>query len=277
MLRKDRHPNFDFFVADLWLWTPKDDQASMEHPFFSLSKKADTAERRYEHNGVTIEIIPGVRGLPTIWDKDVLIYCTSQLVEGMKQDRLPYSIVRFQVFDFLVSANRSTGQKGYKLLEKALDRLRSVSIKTNIRTGNQIEIANFGLLDWWHMVVEEPNVTVQVKLSDWLYRAVTSLEVLTIHRDYFRLDGGLERRVYELCRKHCGQQDKWHIALGTLHKKSGSASPVKMFRHYVKRLVQSDHLPEYHLVFKNDKLTVYPRTHKGGLRELKDVLGIAPQ
>ncbi len=277
MLRKDRHPNLDFFVADIWAWTPKDDQGSMEHPFFALAKKPDRITRCYEHNGHAITIAPGAYGMATVWDKDVLIYVCSQLVEGMKQGRVPHPVVRFQVFDFLVSTNRSTGQKGYRLLQKAMDRLQGVQIKTNIRTGGREEIISFGLLDWWHMVIEEPNVTVQIKLSDWLYRAVTNLEVLTIHRDYFRLDGGLERRVYELCRKHCGHQDKWTVGLELLHKKSGSLSPLKKFRLNIKRLAQSNHLPDYWMRYNRagDKLTAYPQTSKGGLRQIKDVLGVS--
>jgi hypothetical protein len=50
MLQKERHPNLDFFVADLTTWTLKDDQASMEHPFFSLSKNPDTTLHHYEHS-----------------------------------------------------------------------------------------------------------------------------------------------------------------------------------------------------------------------------------
>jgi plasmid replication initiation protein len=194
----------------------------------------------------------------------------------MKQGRPPHQIVRFQVYDFLVSTNRSTGQKGYQLLEKALDRLRSVSIKTNIKTGDTEEIASFGLLDWWHMVVDASNATVQVKISDWLYRAITNLEVLTLHRDYFRLDGGLERRIYELCRKHCGHQEKWVVGLETMHEKSGSSSPLKLFRHYMHRLVDSNHLPDYWLSLnaKEDQLAIYPQSHKGGLRMFKDTLGM---
>jgi hypothetical protein len=38
-------------------------------------------------------------------------------------------------------------------------------------------------------------------------------EVLTLHRDYFRLRKPLERRMYELARKHCGQQATWSICL----------------------------------------------------------------
>jgi plasmid replication initiation protein len=103
-----------------------------------------------------------------------------------------------------------------KRLEEIPDRLSGVRIKTNIKTGGKEEIANFGFLDWWHMVVDEPMATVQVKLSDWLYRAITNLEVLTLSKDYFRLDGGIERRMYELCRKHCGNQETWSIHLPLL-------------------------------------------------------------
>jgi hypothetical protein len=62
VLRADRHPNLDFFVADIWAWSIKDDQATMEHPFYSLSKKPDHAIRHYEHNGNTVRIMPSVVG-----------------------------------------------------------------------------------------------------------------------------------------------------------------------------------------------------------------------
>jgi plasmid replication initiation protein len=276
MLQKDRHPNLDLFIANFWFWPIKDDQASMEHPFFSLAKTPDHTERRYEHNGNVLQIIPGGRGMPTIWDKDVLIYCCSQLVEGMKQGATPHPVIRFHVYDFLVSTNRSSGQKGYQLLEKTLDRLSGVRIKTNVKTGGQEEISNFGLLDWWHMVVNEPYATVQIKLSDWLYRAITNLEVLTLTRTYFLLTGSMERRVYELCRKHCGNQETWSIHLPLLYKKSGSIAPLRRFRYEMKQLAQINTLPDYSLTFdpQTDKLTVYPKTHKGGLRQLKDTLGI---
>jgi plasmid replication initiation protein len=62
---------------------------------------------------------------------------------------------------------------------------------------------------------------------------VTKHEVLTLHRDYFRLRKPLERRMYELARKHCGQQDDWAISLNLLRKKTGSASSDKEFRRLV--------------------------------------------
>jgi plasmid replication initiation protein len=280
MLQKQRHPNLDFFIADLTTWTLKDDQASMEHPMFSLAKSPNTTIRRYEHNGNSITITPSVLGLPTIWDKDVLIYCCSQLIEGMKQDREPQQIIWFIAYDLLVSTNRDTSKHGYELLRKALERLSGVRITTNIVTGGVRVHNGFGLLEWWKIIEKSPvdsrMVRVEVKLSDWLYRAITSMEVLTLHRDYFRLDGGIERRVYELCRKHCGHQPVWSIHLPLLYKKSGSTAPLRNFRLAIKKLVTSNHLPDYRLRYsdEDDKLTVYLRSHKGGLRELKDVLGL---
>jgi plasmid replication initiation protein len=281
VLQKDRHPNLDFFIADLSLWTMKDDQASMEHPFFSLSKSPDKNARHYEHNGSKITVAPNaLYGMPTIWDKDILIYCCSQLIEGMQQDREPNKVIRLTAYDFLVSTNRSTSARGYDLMRQALDRLSGVRIKTNIKTGDVEEEKNFGLIDRWEAIRrlngDSRMVNVEIVLSDWLYRAITNFEVLTLHRDYFRLDGGIERRMYELCRKHCGHQDTWSIYIPLLYKKSGAISPVKRFRQLIKQLTQSDHLPEYWLRYtqSSDKLTVYPRTHKGGLRQLKDILGV---
>src|SRR3546814_8985814 len=76
-----RHPNQDLFICDVLDAIPKDDMASMEHPVFSLSTKPDNRMRRYEHNGNVIEIIPSGKGLATIHDKDILLYCISQRSE----------------------------------------------------------------------------------------------------------------------------------------------------------------------------------------------------
>src|SRR5437870_12663460 len=82
-LLPDRHPIQDFFICDVTDAIPKDDMGSMEHPIFSLATKPDLSIREYEHNGVRISIIPSTLGLATIHDKDILIYCISQLIAKM--------------------------------------------------------------------------------------------------------------------------------------------------------------------------------------------------
>lgn len=82
-------------------------------------------------------------------------------------------------------------------------------IFTNIETGDRRDDGYFPLIGEWDGSFSYKDNTIRhikVELPGWLFRAVLNFEVLTLSRDYFRLDGGLERRVYELCRKHCGNQ-----------------------------------------------------------------------
>ena len=88
-------------------------------------------------------------------------------------------------------------------------------------------------------------ILVTVTLSDWIYRSVLSRSVLTLHRDYFRLRKPLERRVYEIARKHCGRQAEWKIGLETLLKKTGSTSPRRVFRKMIRDIAEEDGLPDY--------------------------------
>jgi plasmid replication initiation protein len=249
-LLPNRHPNRDFFIADLVEWAVKDDRHSMEHPMFSLSKNPDHKIRRYEHNGNAVVIAPGAYGLATIWDKDILIYAVSQLVAALNADRTDVSpTVRLTAYDLLVSTNRHTGGGDYDQLQKAFERLSGTRITTDIRTNGVRQREGFGIIDSWKIIEKHPTdgrmVAIELRLSDWLYNAIVGREVLTLSRDYFRLSRGIERRLYELARKHCGHQPKWAVGLELLHKKSGSNSPLKRFRLEVKNIAKADTLPDY--------------------------------
>ena len=71
-LLPDRHPQYDLFICDVADAVLKDVMPQMEHPFYSLSKKPETTIRRYEHNGQWLQVVPSVKGLATIYDKDIL-------------------------------------------------------------------------------------------------------------------------------------------------------------------------------------------------------------
>jgi plasmid replication initiation protein len=103
-------------------------------------------------------------------------------------------------------------------------------------------------------------VSVSVTLSEWLYRAVLSKSVLTLSREYFGLRKPLERRLYELCRKHCGRQPVWRVSVETLCKKSGSASPRRVFRAMLREIIARDPLPDYTLTEEEgDIIAVRPQ------------------
>ena len=152
-LLPDRYPTPDFFVADIFDNLPfKDDMASMEHPFFSLSKKKDIRELNYKNETTEVIVIPSSRGLPTIFDKDVLLYCASILMHEINQKRIPPKTLRISSHDLLIATNRTTDGDGYTRLKKALDRLTGVTIKTNIKT-NKTEITSaFGLIESYEII-----------------------------------------------------------------------------------------------------------------------------
>ena len=244
-----RHPQQNLFICDVADAVIKDVMAHMEHPFYSLSKKPETHIRRYEHNGNWLEVVPSVKGLATIYDKDILIYCISQIIGKMRRGEPVTQRVKISSYDLLVFTNRGTGGKDYKALCESLDRLDGTRIRTNIVTGDEEQFETFGLIDASSVRrkygLDGRLMHCEIKLSDWVFNAIQAQEVLTLHPDYFRLRKPLERRVYELARKHCGQQLEWYISLEKLLKKSGSQSPMKRFRQMVKHLVDHDHLPDY--------------------------------
>ena len=247
-LLPDRHPTGDFFVCDLFDVSPKDDLASMEHPIFSLSTRPDRRILSYDHNGATVEVTPSVKGRATIHDKDILIYCVSQLMAAVNAGREISRTLQLRAHDLLVATNRDTSGDGYTRLREAFERLAGTRITTNIAVGGVETTTGFGLIESWEIVRKSRGgrmVSVTVTLSEWLYRAVLSKSVLTLSRDYFRLRKPLERRVYELARKHCGRQPEWRVSMATLHKKSGSASPIRVFRAAIRKMIAAGHLPDY--------------------------------
>ena len=277
-----RHPNLDFFACDMRDVSPRDDQESMEHPMFSLSTKPDSRVRHYEHKGNSVTIAPGAYGLATIFDKDVLIYCVSQLIEALDRGRDDTNrTVRVTAYDLLVATNRDTGGKGYKQLRASLRRLGSTFIETNIRTNGTRVVEGFGLIDSYHIVEKSPTdermVAVEITLSKWLYNAVLGNQVLTIHQDYFRLRKPLERRLYELARKHCGRQPSWKVSLDLLWKKSGANSKRNEFRRKVFMMAESNNLPDYRMLYdqERDSVTFYNRDPKGHKKQVEDKMRTA--
>ncbi|QEW23919.1 Plasmid replication initiator protein RepA-I (plasmid) [Marinibacterium anthonyi] len=244
----DRTRQGDFFLCDIFDAIPKDDLASMEHPLFSLATRPDRRVLSYAHNGAEITVVPSVKGLATIHDKDILIFCISQLMAAINAGRRVSRTLHLKAHDLLVATNRETSGDAYRRLREAFERLAGTRITTNIVTGEHETTTGFGLIESWEIVRKTRGgrmVSVSVTLSDWLYRAVLSKSVLTLSRDYFRLRKPLERRIYELARKHCGRQDSWRVSVDTLLKKSGSASPRRVFRKMIRDMIEADHLPDY--------------------------------
>lgn len=247
----------EFFNCDLFDSLPfwKNDMASMEHPVFSLSTQPERRTLHYENNGNTIKIIPSSLGLPTIHDKDVLIYCLSHLRAAMNQGEVPSCAVHFTVYDFFKEIGRSISGDSYERFKDSLRRLNSTYIETSIKTGRYRIDKGFGLIDSWEAVKEDNTgrvIAVEIKLSEWLYNSILSNELLTINPDYFQLRKPIERRLYEIARKHCGNQKVFKIGLEKLQLKIGSGSELREFRRAIRAIVEDNHLPDYLIALSDD-------------------------
>src|SRR3546814_20924438 len=97
-----RFPAPVLFICYVLHAIPKVDIASMDHPIFSLATKPARRVFRYQHNGNKLEIVPSVKGLATIHDKDILIYCISQLIGKMNQGERQSRTLHLQESDLLV-------------------------------------------------------------------------------------------------------------------------------------------------------------------------------
>ncbi|EYS91831.1 hypothetical protein X471_00719 [Bartonella bacilliformis str. Heidi Mejia] len=146
--------------------------------------------------------------------------------------------------------------RDYQSLQDALERIRDTIIRTNIKTGDEEQTNIFGLIDSASVRrkhgLDGRLLWCEIELSEWIFNAIKAREVLTLHRDYFRLRKPIERRIYEIARKYCGRQDSWKIGLPLLLKKCGSQSSEKKFRHIIRHLTKHDYLPDYHINFNNE-------------------------
>lgn len=268
-LLPDRHPQKDLFVCDIIDAVPKGDMASMEHPVFTLSTKPDFKPRRYERGDNFIEVSPSRYGLATVHDRDVLIYCISQCMAALNEGRQVTRSIRFKAHDLLVATNRQTSGQGYQLLKDALRRLQGTQIETNIRQGGREYYKVFGLIESAEIVRETREgrmMDVEITLSDWVFDAIENNHVLTLNKHYFFLRKPLERRLYELARKHCGSQKRWPCGLELLRDKCGSGSTVKEFRRLLSKIIEDDdahdHMPDYQMTIEGDNVVFRPKAEE---------------
>jgi plasmid replication initiation protein len=246
-----KHQQQDFFLADFQGCSYKDDQATMEAAVFSLSTKKDNTLWKWESSDgrKTVEVAPGFYGRATQNDKDILIYCVSQLMAAISAGQRPSRTVRFTAYNFLTSVGRATRGGDYDRLPDALARLKGTQITTNIETDNKRITEGFGLIDNYRIERgprgDSRMEFIEVVLSNWLFNAINAKEVLTINSDYFGLRP-IEKRLYEIARKHCGHQGAWEIGIEALCRKCGSTvKRIRRFRDELLKIETAKTLLEY--------------------------------
>ncbi|HDT1211808.1 TPA: replication initiator protein A [Escherichia coli] len=256
-LRPRKH-EIEYFIADeVELSSFRDEIATMEHPFFAL-KGGDESVREYVSGNIVMTVRPSVGiGRATVFDKDIWIYAISKLQEAMNNGEGISREIYFTPYDFFVTTNRDKGGKSYKELERGLERLKGTNIKTNL-VYSEGTSAGFGLIEDWEINREQKkgNIDigmVKIILPNWLYQALHKKKMLKISPDYFRIRKAIDRRIYEIARKHCGNQGEFQISLEKLHQKTGSSSSKAEFKRMLKKLISSNDLPDYIIKYNSER------------------------
>lgn len=264
-LLPNRHPQQDFFVCDIVDAAIKGDMGSMEHPVFTLTTKPDMKAREYRSGDTFMKVSPSAYGLATVHDRDVLIYCISQCMAALNNGQRVDRKLKIDAHSLLEATNRPSGGRGYALLKDSLRRLQGTQIETNITQGGRERFSVFGLVDKAEVVRETRDGRMQeieITLSDWVFDAIENNHVLTLSPTYFQLRKPIERRLYELARKHCGKQPKWEIGLVKLKAKTGSQSTDKEFKRMLAKVISDNlihqHMPDYTYELDGTKLVVRP-------------------
>jgi len=241
----------DLFAATFADIPIRDQRDLMERPFFSLAKRPRYAPIEYRVGETWVEVTANPTfGMATIWDADVLIWAATQVTEALDRGEPAGRTLSFHPYNLLTAVRRPTGGDHYKRLREALDRLTHTAVRTNIRADGKRRFASFHWLEGWTEVTDEATGEsrgMTVTLPDWLYQGIAGRGmVLTIHEDYFKLTGGIERFLYRVARKHAGSQELgWRFTMRQLFEKSGSAARFSDFALDVRRAAEADHLPEY--------------------------------
>lgn len=264
---EEEPPQGDLFLCEIANWPVKDDIASMEFPLFSLAKQKDTQSREYRRGNKVVRIIPSSVGAATVFDKDLLLYVASQIVEARNQG-LPVSrTVQVSSIDFLLGTERGDGRTSFEGIMAMLRRLRGTTIETNIPTGEDkvTQTEGFAMIDTFKVLSgkkravavskggsgdvdefeRERVFSFTVTISEWLYNGLMGFEVLTLDRAYFKLTRSIDRRLYEIARKHCGDQAMWKINIDLLAEKIGTAQPRRRVREDIRQAVAADEMPQY--------------------------------
>lgn len=268
-LTEETHPNLDLFITNglIRIGAGKLSLDMLEHPMFSLqSRGRDMNTFRYESNDgmTTLEIRPSAKGRATMRDSDFIRFMMAKLV-AMKDEGLLESdnvYIDVETSDFLDWACRGDGGRSYEAVRDMLDRLAGtfLTIENQRVADNKADIVNTSFIDnEWKATRETKNnllLAFQVKPKPWLVRQIReSNRYLTISRLFFRIKLDLDRKFYDMARKHVTGTFK--ISWELWHNKSGSYQKFPQFRSRIRKRMKegggSFNVLEYEFSESEDK------------------------
>ena len=233
-----------------------------EFPFFALTKRAQMEPMTFKSDSARIEINPSKTGVATIYDKEILLYIASLMVERLENGETVDRSISFTANDLFRMTGTNSSARSYTSLKASLNRLQGTQIITNIETGGEGSDSAFSwLLKADIKYTKLPNGErrvkhVEVMLCDWLHRAIlTDRRIAAYHDDFFKL-GPIERRLYELAKFNCVDGARLELDAVDLAGRVGcSLEPrsIENFKRTLREVARDQSLPEYSLTLTDRK------------------------
>lgn len=227
--------------------SPRCIQDIMAYPYFSLTKQKRTKTLHFVNQTGDIEIkVEGFEsyGIANIHDADILLWLSAEIRRHYEHTGEVIYRVLFSPHKMLKQIGRGKGGAQIKRLPKALRRLSRTHVETTVRTEHQEDESGFNWLIGWRTSVNrktgEPAKLWSATVHPWLVQGIIQdHNILTLNPDYYRLSSGLEKRLYQIARKHAGKQSfGFVIEMETLHAKVGSGDEFRHFAHEVRKIAQ---------------------------------------
>lgn len=244
----------ELFALEMLDFSIKDEIEGMTLPIFAIDRKAqaDTSYTWVRHDGAVKMRLDTPSGRPTQHDKDLVIFVVSALMNEFNSTGKVPDVIELHTRQYLIGTERKDGGTQYKQFEQTLNRIyyMTVVVETDRDDGTREITKELAYFKKTEVITRKSTgevMTVRLHVSDWLKSQLSAKNVLTMSRDYFRLSGPLERRIYEIARKHCGRQGQWRVSLNVLHNLTGSGSTLKDFKQKLKALIEADSVPDYSL------------------------------
>ncbi|WP_310353914.1 replication initiator protein A [Methylobacterium sp. BE186] len=189
------------------------------------------------------EPAPG-HGVVSIRDAELLILIASKLIHKQPQGSAVPEVVDLNPRQLLQARGLTGSGREYALLRASLERLQGTRYTTNIRPdGGFGAEQTFALIE--EVTFANSRGHLELRLSDWFRTAVGERHVLQLCEAYLDIPGNYERWLYRVVRKHVGEQPYFQMSVSTLWEKSGKGSPLPRFKHELRKVVQTNDLPDY--------------------------------
>jgi len=250
-------------VAEHHKRNPRCIQDILAYPYFTLTKQKRTKPMRFfnEEQNVRIEIHGiEINGIANIHDADLLLWFSAEVRRHYEKTGQITHRIFYNPRKMLVEIGRGKGGMQINRLQESLERLVSTYVRTTVRTEHQKGKGGFHWLDYWKGSQDnktgEPKNLWSVGMSEWLIQGIIQdTNILTLHPGYYSLTSGLEKRLYQIARKHAGKQNFGAMmTMETLYKKTGSSENTRKFAYKVRTIAREEGaLLDYNISVISDK------------------------